>query len=170
MNVQTNLRLPDDVAAAVRAGGGADYVAELVRADMARREGTAPPVLDLDADAIRALATAEDPARWVSGLVVEDALEVEQAWQLLRMAGWTREQLRSCVDTLNGTSLLPYLPGAVALSLYDAERLDGTATRHGAAEGWDKAVRRAQDSEQDRALWVVARDFWRDGPSAKRIG
>ena len=90
------------------------------------------------------------------------------AWRLALLhlrsnAGWSPASLLAACDALNGYAGLrewqDVVPDYLAMELVDAERLNGTATKWGAAAEWGGLIA-ALEPTTARALALVAEEFW----------
>ena len=114
-------------------------------------------------------------ARYLSTVLRERWMDFHSALRTLRAAGWMRAEILAACDALNGYWMLPtedweQQGPAVALELSDAERLHGTAARHGVGPTvWEARWTQVRQSEAlTRALRHVVREFWADNPAAER--
>ena len=76
---------------------------------------------------------------------------------------FTREELISMVDALNGTMItreILFVSGWMVMEMQDAEALDGRCTMHGADSGKLIAKLQGLSQAQTYALYSLIRGFW----------
>lgn len=171
-STRAELRRLRDCAAAVQRGDldAARAIAEGLGAGAAPRKAARRLVtLDPGVDAL--LLSTGNASRYVEQLVTDSWTEWQEALASLRAASWDRPEILAACDALNGHAL----PGGVGTAwlwaeLADAERLSGTATRHGVEPAvWAARVEQVRtDADLARALWIVAREFWRGNAALER--
>lgn len=170
-----NLRRLRECAAAVQRGDhdAAARIAEGLHGlpDLARPAQLRRRLVSLDPATDALLASTGNASAYVRALVADAWSEWTEALAELRAAGWDRPDLLAACDALNGHALLGGCDvGWLWAELDDAERLNGTATRHGVAPAvWAARVEQVQTCEEiSRPLWTVAREFWRGNAALER--
>ncbi|MFQ5425911.1 MAG: hypothetical protein ACE5EV_02400, partial [Gaiellales bacterium] len=97
-------------------------------------------------------------------LVRQHAREWQESLELLRHAGWQREEILAACDALNGLWLIAGMSAAsqVSTSLADSAALERLVERHDTGPvTWDGLVRGIAESEPlARALLCVVTEWW----------
>lgn len=172
MTQASDMRRLRECAAAVQRGDheAAARIAEGLHG-LPERARPAKRLLTLDPGTDALLASTGNASAYVRALVADAWSEWTDALAKLRAAGWDRPELRAACDAINGHAVLGVCDvGWLWAELDDAERLNGTATRHGVAPAvWAARVEQVQTCEEiSRPLWTVAREFWRGNAALER--
>lgn len=124
-------------------------------------------MLSLDADVVQLLDRTGNRSAYVEHVVRESWQAWQAALDLLVSQGWHREELHAACEALNGLWMIPYedrvpMGSSIALELYDAQRLNGTADKHGVAPRvWEARTTQVRTDERiARALRVVVTEWW----------
>lgn len=87
------------------------------------------------------------------------------------LTDWSPTERCAAMEALNSVWGVGGPPPVVAAELHNAERLNGTATKWGAAERWAERCQQAEEPEVRRALLDLAEAFWSgDQWVASRLG
>ncbi len=120
--------------------------------------------ITLDRDADELLERTGNASAYLSALVRLRWQEWRDALEVLRASGWSRGELLSAMDALNGVHLLGLgrAPAAVAGELHDYARLSGLRPEWDVSpERWAERARTVAEREDlARGLVSLATEFW----------
>jgi hypothetical protein len=172
-----SFRLPEAVAAAIRASGGTEYLVALVERDIARREGRSIGI-ELGHYQDAWLAESGDATAYVATVLDQRLGAVLVGLEHLETTGWTRDEIRIAAALAEGRPPEGMPIGSwVAVAMVEDERiareqqdrlglplLGGHAGQVGIAlDRWHELARRCREHEPTaRAVAAVSAEWWAD--------
>lgn len=163
-------RLRDALDAALRGDiETARTIADGIDHQPAKKKRDVRMTLSISPEVEALLTQTGHPSAYVEA-VIESHWE-EWSGAMTELTSWTRGELHAACDALNGHWLLAGSEATVWAELADAEKLNGTATRHGVGvRRWSGRVALVRDTPVvARAICTVVREWWIGNAALERM-